>query len=330
MEPVGRVWKTHIPDRLGKSISVDEHLSYVTGNPFVFQTCQGLMLVFVSGIFFFLFLRELDLHPISCCAVAFGFSTSTLIVYWLSFSVFLATFCWTLALFWLITRFIKSSTVWGWIGLVFAAYSLFMTEYPQSIILSLYLLGLYSLVRIRKLPAASGRTLFFLSMAFFAAFLVTLPVYLDIFIAAKNSARLKVADSFFVGVLPRIRSLLDLGKFMLLFFDPYLLGNPVSSNYPVPYNGISLTPIYFILLLMSFFMNVRRKLWGWHLFIAGCFITTLWPAAYLVLVHYFGFSLSRIQTLGIALIPCFIVSAYVIDSLLTSEQASLSVRKGSY
>ncbi|MBA4372486.1 MAG: hypothetical protein C0402_06445 [Thermodesulfovibrio sp.] len=314
---------------LGQAYLLSNLLLHITANPFAFHTAYALLLIFLSGTFFFLFLREMGLNPIACFTAAAGFSTSPLMFYWISFGVFLSTFCWTLAVLWLVARFVRTPSAWNWVGLVFSAYSLFATGNPQSVVLSCYFLAIFSVTIIagnrwelrRKLVVVS-----WLGLAVLMGMIASLPAYLDIYIAAKNSARLNVGDSYFVKVLPSINSLSDFGNFVKLFFDPYLPGNPISEEYPFRYEGISLTPVFCMLFLLSFGVSLKRKIWGWQAFVFFCFVTTLWPAAYLVLVHYFGFSLSRMQTLGIGLIPCFIAIAYTIDEIVSVHRLNASTK----
>src|SRR6185369_14920438 len=164
----------------GKAYLLTNMLSYFTSNPFVFQTYYAILMIFLSGAFFFLFLREKGLHPVSCSTMAIGFSTSIFLFYWISFNIYLSTYCWTAALLWLVTRYTKRLSFWTWFGVAFATYSLLMTGYQQAIIMAAYLLVLYSVFHVWRLPIACGGKLFriaMLGLAAVAGFIAALPLY---------------------------------------------------------------------------------------------------------------------------------------------------------
>ena len=83
----------------------------------------------------------------------------------------------------------------------------------------------------------------------------------------------------------------------MTIFDWSWLGNAIDPKYPLPFNGLSFTPIYGALIWLSLLIKQRRVVLFWQLLLTVCFLGTFWPAAYLFAVHYLGFGLSRIQLL---------------------------------
>ncbi|HBE20417.1 MAG TPA: hypothetical protein DEG17_11885 [Cyanobacteria bacterium UBA11149] len=301
----------------GKAYLITNILSIFTKNPFVLYTVLTVVTVSLTGIFLFLFLKALDLHPIACSTAAIGLSLGIFISYWLTFVLFIAPICWFVCLFWLNTEFIKKPSLATATGISFATYSLLMTSYPQVIILYGYLIIPYTLIRIVKSGTSVKNQIYtalmILGMAL-SGILMASPAYADLLINSQRSARLSgVSDDFFLAVLPKIHNLRDLGTFLSSIFDPFWLGNPIQENYSVVFNGLSLNPLYFTLFILSFADKQWRKLWPWQLFCILCLIGTIYPPVYLFAVHHLGFHLSRCQLLGGAIIPSFILAGYAID-----------------
>nr|AFK79266.1 hypothetical protein [uncultured bacterium F41-01] len=306
----------------GKAAPLTHLLSFFIGDPFVLYTHLTVIMLFLNGAFCFLLLRALQLHPLACCCSALGLSFGTFPAYWCTFVFFLSTLCWTLALLWLITEFVRKNTYGCATGISFATYNLLMTGYPQYVVMQAYLIIGFTLI---SLWIASGErrhklfTLVGITGAGVFGALAALPAFLDLAIAASQSARLHVGDEFFLAVLPSIRSLDDLGLFFSQFFDPFWYGNVISPSYPFVFNGVTLTPVYSCLLLLSFTRGQWCTVWPWQLFVALCLFATLWPPAYLFMVHHLGFHLSRTIPIGGAIIPAFVLVGYEIDQVLRNR-----------
>lgn len=233
--------------------------------------------------------------------------------------MFLSAVCWTLALLWLITEFIKHKSFATAGGIAFASYSLLMTAYPQSVVMYAYLITGFTFIRLwqsnYRLKAKFGIALAMAGAALLGA-VTAFPAYLDLLTTVQRSARLNVGDEFFLAVLPPLKNINDLALFLSQLFDAFWFGNPIIPKYPFVFNGLSLTPFYFILLLLSLPDGQWRHLWPWQIFVVACLLATIWPPAYLFIVHYMGFHLSRSLPLGGAIIPGFVLGGYALDHIL--------------
>ncbi|RLB95082.1 MAG: hypothetical protein DRH50_05175 [Deltaproteobacteria bacterium] len=303
----------------GKAWLLTNLLSFFTNNPFVFYTSLTVLTVVLTGVFFFLFLKTIGLHPLACSSAAIGLSLGTLISYWLTFVMFPALFCWTSCLLWLIASFLKKRSYGAVVGISFATYSLLLTGYPQDVILHLYLVGGYTLFRLLGSGGSIKRRIrdgLALGISFLIGAITAFPVLADMVVLALRSARLDAGDGFFLSILPRIEGVKDLWFYGSLIFDAFWAGNPIRPEYPFPFEGFSLNPLYFGLFVLSFAGGRWRRVWAWQLFFALCVMTTLWLPAYLFAVRYLGFHFSSSQLIGGGLIPAFVLGAYSVDTLL--------------
>ena len=298
-------------------------LSLFTNNPFVLYTSLTVLSLFLTGVFLFLFLKTLGLCPLACSIAAIGLSTGVFVSYWLTFVMFIGPICWSLCLLWLITKFLQKRSYLVAVGISFATYSLLLTGYPQFTVLQTYLISAYSLIYLWKSYGKAGTKLYTALMLIGSAVLgliMASPVFLDLAVNAQRSARLSTGDEFFLGMLPGTNSFKYLGMFLFSIFDPFWVGNPIERGYPyLSFNGLCLTPLYFGLFLLSFFYGQWRKLWPWQLFAILCLIATVWPKAYLFMVHYMGFHLSRLQPLSGALLPAFVLCGYAVDYIMRNK-----------
>jgi hypothetical protein len=150
------------------------------------------------------------------------------------------------------------------------------------------------------------------------------PAFLDVAFNAQRSARLNVTDAFFLKVLPPMENLNDLGVFLSQLFDAFWFGNAIKPEYPFDFNGMSFTPLYFCLFLLSFVEEQWRRLWLWQLFFAACVLTTIWSPMYLFMVNHMGFHFSRCSPLGGAIIPAFVLAGYALDHILRTGLKGLA------
>jgi hypothetical protein len=305
----------------GKAFLITRLLSFLTRNPFVLYTYLAVVTIYLTGLFCFLFLKSLGLHPVACFSGAAGLSLGVFFSYWLTFVMFLSSMCWTLALLWLVTEVIDRRSPAAVAGVSFAVCCLLVSGYPQFVILQGYLLVGFTLVRLSCIRERreSVRAAVLIAGAVIVGALAALPPYLDVAIAAQRSSRLNVADEFFLSVLPRLQDWKHVLLFLSQTFDAFWFGNPIREDHPVAFEGVSLTPFYGVLFLLSFTRGQWRQFWPWQLFCFCCLMPTLWPAAYLFMVHHLGFHLSRMLPLGGAIIPAFVLSAYSLDNLLRSK-----------
>ncbi len=254
-------------------------------------------------------------------------------MYWLTFVMFLSANCWSVCLLWLITEFTGKSSWPAALGLAFATYSLLLTGYPQMTILLAYMIVAYTLIRLGQMRSPL-REKFWTALELFGCAgvgaLAALPVYLDLFAMAQDSARLSgVHDSFFLAVLPPHHGIREITGFVATIFDWSWLGNAISPAFPEPFNGLSFTPVFGSLVWFSFLLKSKRELWFWQVFLLVCLAGTIFPSLYLFAVHHLGFGFSRIQVLSGAIVPGFVLSAYAVDAVLLGK-IRLTIWSGSW
>ena len=152
----------------------------------------------------------------ACFSSAAGLSLGVFFSYWLTFVVFLASVCWTLALLWLVTEVIDRRSLAAVAGLAFASYCLLMSGYPQFIILQGYLLVVFTAARLWRIRdrRESVRAAVLIGGAVLVGALAALPPYLDVAIAARRSSRLEVPDEFFLTAVPRFHGWKDVVLFL--------------------------------------------------------------------------------------------------------------------
>ncbi len=306
-------------------------LARFTGDPWRFLTLLSLLHCFLAGGFVLLYCRETALAPLAGLVAACTLAGSPLLMYWLTFPMFLAIWCWAAGALWAVARLAKRPDLLGWSALAFSVYSLLMTAYPQPVVFHAYLLGGYGVyLAVRRWQVAPRHALRFAAIsatALFAGVLLALPVYLDLAALATASARAAPDPSFFTAVLPRIASLADAGQWIVLATAPELLGNPVTEGYPFAYDGISVTPVVAFFAVVACLLTPRRT-WGWWLAIAIVFLFAFVHPLYVLGVRHMGFHLSRSTPLGSALLPLSIIVAHGVDALVhrpPSPRRSLAV-----
>jgi hypothetical protein len=316
---------------LTRAYLITNALSQFTSDPFRLYTVLVLFTIGLTGSFLLLFLRSLGLHPTAAVFSAMGLAFGTLTSYWLTFVMFLSPICWLTCLLWLVAEFTQRPSPLRALGLAFATYSLFMAAYPQITILCLYIVSAFALIRLAQMPGARReklRTMLAMIGCVGAGALASLPVYLDLLLVAKQSARLgDVNDNFLLGVLPPHRGLRELANFVLTIFDWSWLGNAIEPKYPLSFAGLSFSPIYGSLIWLSLLLKPRGSVLFWQLVLGICFVGTICPAAYLFAVHHLGFGLSRIQLLVGGIVPGFVLSAFVVDAVLRGK-LRLTIRSG--
>ncbi len=305
---------------LSRAFVLTNLLAIFSHDPFVVYTALVLLTVGLTSCFALLFFRALGLHPAAGAAAALGLGFGSAVMYWLTFVMFLSTICWSICLLWLITVFIRGRSWPVALGVAFATYSLLLTGYPQMTILFADMLGLYTIVRLAQDGTSLLRkcrcALALLGCAL-AGLAAALPVYLDLFVIARDSARVTgVADTFFLAILPPLHSLPQLGGFITTIFDWSWLGNAIAPGFPQPFNGLSFTPVFGTLVWLSFLIKARQEIWFWRAFLLVCLGATICPPVYLYAVHHLGFSLSRIQLLCGAIVPGLVLSAYTMDAIV--------------
>lgn len=293
-------------------------ISKGTDNPWKYITILSLGTCFLAGLFILLFAREAGLSPLSGLIAGLGLAASPLFMYWLTFPMFPAVWCWAAGALWAVTRLAKRPDILGWGVLAFSGYSLLMTAYPQPVVFHAYLLGGYGLwlayhqARVSRLELAKFLTLAASALVVGAA--LAFPVYRDLFILSSESARVAPDPSFFTMVLPKFASFAELVRFFVLSTVPEIFGNPIAPSFPFSYDGLSVT------LIVTFFAVVAlltafKKTWGWWLAILVLCLLAFHHPLYVLGVKYFGFNLSRSTPLGSIMLPLTVITAFGIDAL---------------
>lgn len=292
-------------------------ISRLVDDPYSFATILSLAYCFLAGLFILLFAREVGLTPAAGMIAALMLATSPMFMYWLSFPMFLASWCWSAGVLWALTRLARRQDILSWGFLSFCSHSLLMTAYPQSVVFHAYVLGGYGLwLAYRQLCISRFAVVKFIALStsgLVAGLAVTLPVYRDLTILWLESARVAPDPSFFTIVLPKITTMKDLVRFFVLSTVPEIFGNPVAASFPFNYDGLSVKLVViffsFVSLITSF-----KKTWGWWLAIGLMFLFTFIRPLYIFGIKYLLFNLSRSTPLGSIILPITIIAAFGVDA----------------
>jgi hypothetical protein len=301
-------------------------VSRLTHDPWRFMTILSLGVCFGAGAFVILFCMEIGLSPLAGLIGGIGLASSPLFMYWLTFPMFPAVWCWSAGALWGATRIARKPDLASWGVLAFSAYSLLMAAYPQPVVFQAYLLGGYGLyLALRKLRRGwleAGRFCAICVSALIVGAALTLPVYIDLAHISAESARVAPPASFFTAILPKMGSLTDALRFFVLGTMPQLFGNPVATSYPFQYDGLSVTPMVIFFAVIGMFCSARET-WGWWMAIGMLCLLAFVHPLYVLGVEYLGFNLSRSTPLGSILLPLTIIVAYGVDALVVRADSRL-------
>lgn len=294
-------------------------VAQLIADPWRFITALSLFTCFFAGFFVILFCREIGLSPLAGLIAGSSLAVSPLFLYWLTFPMFPAVWCWSAGALWAVTRLAKKPDLVGWSVLAFSAYSLLMTAYPQPVVFHTYILagyGLYLAYRKQQLGAlVAARFLALSATALIAGAALALPVYIDLANLSAESARVDPDPSFFTVVLPKFGTLAENLRFFVLGTTPELFGNPVGPGFPFSYDGLSVTPVVVFFAVIGLLVSYRQT-WGWWLAIAVLCLLAFVHPLYVLSVKYLGFNLSRSNPLGSIMLPLTIIVAYGADALI--------------
>lgn len=299
-------------------------IAQFTTDPWRFITALSLFTCFFAGFFVILFCREMGLCPLAGLISGTILATSPLFMYWLTFPMFPAVWCWAAGALWAVTRLGKRPDLVGWSVLTFSAYSLLMTAYPQPVVFHAYILGGYGLFlayhKQQLGVQAASRFLALSATALIVGAALALPVYIDLANLSAESARVAPDPSFFTYVLPRLGTLIENLRFFVLGTTPELFGNPVGSGFPFSYDGLSVTPLVIFFAVTGLLVTIRQT-WGWWLAITVLFLFAFVHPLYVLGVKYLGFNLSRSTPLGSIMLPLTIIVAYGVDALVKRSKS---------
>lgn len=301
-----------------------------TDNPLRFITTLSLFNCFLAGFFVILFCREIGLTPLAGLIAGTSLSSSPLFMYWLTFPMFPAVWCWSACALWAVTRLARKLDIVGWSALAFSIYSLLMTAYPQLVVFHAYILltyGMYLAYRVKNRGSLElGRFALIVVSALFVSVILVLPVYIDLSYVALESARVAPDPSFFTYTLPKFDTLIEVLRFIVLSTTPELFGNPVETNYPFPYDGLSITSLVVFFTVIGL-LSTYRKTWGWWLAIVFICLLAFVQPFYLLGIKYLGFNISRSNPLGSIMVPLTIIMAYGADALVKRTRLGVLSRQ---
>ena len=295
-------------------------MGHLIDDPHRLFTVLILTTCFLAGLFILLWCREIAILPAAAFAAATLLATSPLFMYWLTFPMFPAVWCWSAGIAWLLARLSGRIDAIGCIGLVLCTHSLLLTAYPQPVVYQAYILAGYALHLTSQTSRQKGGrgAALFASSAFIAitsGAILALPVYADLIHAVSQSARITPDISFFTSVLPQLHSTEAIGWFILLGTVPEILGNPVSSSFSQIYNGLSI-PLVALLLVWIGLAACFKACWGWLLAALIILSLTISPSLFGIAVSHLGLNLSRSMPQGSLLLPLIVIAAYGADALL--------------
>ncbi|HCS29392.1 MAG TPA: hypothetical protein DIW43_18190, partial [Spongiibacteraceae bacterium] len=292
--------------------------SKIVQDPWRLATALSLSFCFFAGFFILLFAREIRLTPIAGLIAGTSLATSPLFMYWLTFPMFPAVWCWSAGALWAVTRLAKHYDLLSWSVLAFSAYSLLMTAYPQPVVFHAYILGGYGCwltfhqIRISKMTSVQFLALAVSALLVGAA--LAFPVYRDLLILLLESARASPDPSFFTVVLPKVGNFSEFVRFFVLGTVPEIFGNPIAPTFPFSYNGLSVTLVV-IFFAVAGLLAAFKKTWGWWLpILVLCLLAFVHPL-YVFGVKYLGFNLSRSTPLGGIMLPLTVITAFSVDAL---------------
>ncbi|MEM9602538.1 MAG: hypothetical protein AAGA11_06725 [Pseudomonadota bacterium] len=296
----------------------------LTDSPWRFITTITLLFCALGGLFIVLFARELDADPAAALIGGVSFAASPMLMYWLSFPMFTAVWCWAAGALWGLARLHRRGDLVAWAAIAFSGYSALMTGYPQPVVFKIYLLGGYALWLAASLAATDARSAVRFATQAASAILVgallALPVYLDIAVAAVESTRLHTDTEFFLAVLPTLEGMEGVVRMLSLTVFPEVFGNPISSQYPADYNGHSLTALAGVFIVLAVFASLRDT-WGWWLAVLVLLALAFIHPLYAFGVEHLGFNLSRSTPLGSILLPMTVILVLSVDAALRRSGA---------
>lgn len=294
-------------------------IAQATADPWRFITSLSLFTCFFAGVFVILFCREISLSPLAGLIAGTSLAASPLFMYWLTFPMFPAVWCWAAGALWAVTRLARKPDLIGWSVLTFSAYSLLMTAYPQPVVFHAYILtgyGLYLTYRKQQIGALeAGRFLARSATALISGTALALPVYIDLANSYAESARVAPDPSFFTVVLPKFGTFTEGLRFFVLGTTPELFGNPVQADYPFSYDGLSVTLLIIFFAIIGLFVSYKQT-WGWWLANGVLCLFAFVHPLYVLGVKYLGFNLSLSIPLGSIMLPLMIIVAYGADALV--------------
>ena len=289
-------------------------------DPYVLYTVLVLLAELLTVAFGYGLLRRLGLHPAACCAGAVLLGLGYYMTYWLTFLLYLWGVCWTLALILATLRFLERADTLRGLGVAFAAHALLLTAYPQQVVWHAWLLavvGLVALLRSEQRPSPRHLTMLGACLALGAA--STLPVFMDLAVAARRSTRLAPDFEFFLQPLPALSSFDRVAAWLAALVEPFWFGHPFKFPYRIELRGVSFGPLASMLAALALLPSLARRLWPWLVVPAYALVATACEPAFRFGVDHLGLHVSRHAPLAVAHVPIALAAACAGDHILRRE-----------
>jgi hypothetical protein len=316
---------THVAG-ISKAFWLTNALSLVSNDAFRVYTWLVVFAMGSACIFALLFFRAEGLHPAASLAGALGIGLGVFATYWATFALFVFGISWTLAWLWLIRRLLDERDPLLALGVVVVTQALLLTGYPQQVVWHIWFVAIYTCYAVSRREgglASHWPALAWIAGASLLGLLAAAPVYLDLAIDAARSARLDTPTEFFLSVLPGVDHVGDALQQVMQLVDASIFGNPVDPERSIPFDGISLTPLFVFGVAASFLDGKVRRLWPLQVFVGFAFLATFCSPIYAIGVDYLGLSLSRFIPAAGALIPVAILAAHGFDAVLRKSSRAL-------
>lgn len=295
-------------------------LSWTTSDALVLLTRLTLVTVLLAGLFAFAFLEELGLRREAALSAAALLVLGPYSMYWLTCVLFVAGWCWTFLLLWMVASFTRAPAAWKGLAIAFGVHALLATGYPQQIVWHAYALVPFTLARC----FASGRELRWSRLAHVVGWValglvLTLPIYADLALASLRSTRGEVDVKFFLPTLNGINGTGEPWLFLAQLFDAFWIGDPMREDRA--FSGVTLTPLLVAGLVVCIASPSRRRAAGWLALVAVGIAMACSEGLYVFGVEHLGLSLSRYAPMAGALIPATVAAAIGFDAALRRERA---------
>ncbi len=300
-------------------------LSWFVRDPLHLYTWLGALAVGLGLLFGYLLLEAHDLHPAACLGGALFLGLGTFPLYWLSFVMFLWSSAWTLGLLYFVRRTCRNPakrSAGDLVGVAFTSYALLLSGYPQQTVWNGLFVVVYTLSELLRTGDARTRLRSAARLALGVALglAAAAPVFVDLFAIAAASARTSADLAFFQAVLTVFDGPGETCAYVARLFDAWLWGNPIRSDYPLGFNGLSWSPVVACLLAASFAWTRARRLWPLQVFVLVAVLASLSTTVFGLLWKTGLFSISRFHPLAGAFVPTALLAAFAADAALTAER----------
>jgi len=281
----------------------------------------------LGGIFIFVFLQDLELHPLAVLVVSLLYSFSPFNIKNQVWPMFLGTGTWFFGLLWAVRKFIQQPNWQRGALLSFITYCALFIVRKVNLIYMFYILGFYVLFLVfNKISDKKERIriLFYLGLVVLSGAVAYTPSLLDLQENIQNSLRVEeVNNEWLIEYLPVATSLESSSLMVHTFFDGYWFGQ-IHFNIKdidfLKFRSYSVVPPIGFLLLFAFRRKVLRRAYGWLTLFAFSTIATYSTPLFLFLAHHLGLGLSRSNPFLWGTYAAWVIAAYALDNLLQENR----------